>query len=73
MQVFGGELLQWDEKKQTAKSRGIFGRVIGCVPASETQCQETVRSHPKLFLEGMNQEIWNKLFSNDPFVEAQAR
>ena len=45
IQILIEDILQWDQKKQIAKGRGILGTVKSFAPADEEQGHKILHSH----------------------------
>ena len=57
IQILIEDLLQWDQKKQIAKGRGILGTVKAFAPADEEQGRKTLHSHWQVWTEELTQDL----------------
>ncbi len=65
MQILTKCMLRWDTKTQSSQGKGILGMVLAFSGANEEQGRKTLHWHWQIWVQELNQTLWDCLFDTD--------
>jgi hypothetical protein len=65
MKILTKCMLRWDTKTQSSKGKGILGTVLAFWGADEEQGRKTLHRHRQVWVQELNQTLWDCLFDTD--------